>query len=219
VAVFAIAGTALAHTGPNQHLVFGEFDTGSATWQPRRNDSPLDTNRGRIKLAVAEQTGDDYVLAYANGTGIRGKVVENVRNLSFDFRHLNYVGAGAPRISVEVDTNDDGVADVYVYLSAAYCAEVLNGAWSRADFTGRTSAGCAFYTSEPVLPYESNGVEDAWTDFANAHAGARVLDAYVVMDEVGQSFIDRLAFQNHMFTRKPTPKGKGIEHCPTEGSC
>jgi hypothetical protein len=219
VMVASVSMSASAHVGNGRRLRFQTSDTGSAQWQYNRVDSPLDANAGRLKLAVAEQDGDDYAIAFANGTGIRNRDVDTVRNLSFDFRTTSYVGAGAPRISVEVDTNNDFVTDVYVYLSAFYCGADIGSGWSRADFTGRLAAGCLFYTSEPGSPtYVSDGVEDAWTKFANLHSGARVLDAYVVMDEVGQAFIDRIAFQNHMFTRGAS-NSTGIVHCPNEGSC
>ena len=217
--VLAIAGTAGAHPTRAHRLRFQTSDTGSAQWQSHRSDSPSDANAGRLKLSVSEQTGDDYAVAWANGTGLRGKNVDRIRNLSFEVRDAGYVGAGAPRISVEVDTNGDGAADVYAYLSALYCMEPIGtSGWSRADFTGRTSLGCAFYTSEPVAPYASTGTEDAWTAFANAHAGAQVLDAYVVMDEVGSAFLDRIALGRHMFVRGGSGAGS-IKSCPFEVSC
>lgn len=212
------AAPAMAHVGHSFALRLQDSDTGSAQWQYNRVDSPADADKGRLKLAVALQDGDDYALAWADGTGIRGKAVEAVRNLSFDFLSTTYVGAGAPRISVDVDTTGDGTADVYAYLSALYCQEAYSGSdWSRADFTGRTAAGCSIYASDGG-PYTSDGTSSAWAVFAAAHRGATVLDAYVVMDEVGQSFIDRLAFQRHMFTRA----GHGpasIKECPTESAC
>ena len=173
------------------------------------------TGRARLKLAVAEQTGNDYVVARAEHTGIVGKGVARVRNLSFDVLTSTYVGAGSPRISVEVDTTGDGDADVYAYLAAFHCSEAIPGSnWARADFTGRISAGCDLYASDQAGPYASTGTQSAWAVFAAAHPGATVIDAYVVADEVGQSYIDNLAFQRHVFT------GKGrMAECTTEASC
>ena len=206
---------AQAHTGPAQYLNVQGYDTGSGQWQRHSADSPLDTGRARLKLAVAEQTGNDYVVARAEHTGIVGKGVARVRNLSFDVLTSTYVGAGSPRISVEVDTTGDGDADVYAYLAAFHCTEAIPGSnWARADFTGRISAGCDLYASDQAGPYASTGTQSAWAVFAAAHPGATVIDAYVVADEVGQSYIDNLAFQRHVFT------GKGrMAECTTEASC
>ena len=203
-----------AHTGPAQYLNVQGYDTGSGQWQRHSADSPLDAGRSRLKLAVAEQTGDDYVVARAEHTGIVGKGLARVRNLSFDVLTSTYVGAGSPRISVDVDTNGDGAADLSAYLSAAHCTDDIGSDWARADFTGRISVGCDLYASDQPGPYSSTGTQSAWAVFAAAHPGATVTDAYVVADEVGQSYIDRLAIQRHVFT------GKGrMAECPTELSC
>jgi len=204
-----------------QWLKLQGFDTGDAQWQQHRYDSPTDQGHARIKLSVQEQTGNDYALFWANGTQVRGRLVSHIRNLSYNFLNTAYQGAGSPRITVEVDTTGDGVTDLYAYLSGAYCQTSLDGSWYRADFTGQVAVGCSFYTSEVGSPnYASNGLESAWQAFEDAHGtDARVLDAYGVMDEVGQSFIDDVAFQNRMFTGMPRRSPGAIVDCPTEASC
>jgi hypothetical protein len=42
--------------------------------------------------------------------------------------------------------------------------------------------------------------------------------AFVILDEVGTVFIDRVAMQNHMFVRAGTGPA-AIKHCPFESSC
>ncbi len=199
VGLLALApAAASAHVGPARRLRFGSSDTGSIHWQRHVSDSPLDANQARLKVAV-DQDGDDWAYAYAKGTGVRGPV-SKPRHLSFDVRTTGYVGAGAPRISVELDTDADGEADVYAYLSAAHCSKPITGStWALADFTGHTGAGCALYASDQGLPYESSDGQSAWDTFAAAHEGARVLDAYLVSDETGQSFVDRLTIGQHVF--------------------
>ena len=214
----ALAATpAQAHVGPTRALRLQSSDTGSAQWQYNRSDSPADTDHGRLKLAVAEQDGDDYALAWADGTGVRGKAVTAVRNLSFDFLTTTYVGAGAPRISVDLDIDGDTDYDQSAFLAAFHCqAPYAASNWARADFTGRTTAGCSIFVG--AEQFTSDGVSSAWALMAAAHPNWTVLDAYVVMDEIGQSFIDRLAFQRHMFTRG----GHGtdsIKECMTEAAC
>ena len=39
----------------------------------------------------------------------------------------------------------------------------------------------------------------AWDVFAAAHPGAEVLNAYMVQDEVGQAFVDRIVIGHRMF--------------------
>lgn len=200
-AVLTLAGTAQARTAqPAERLRLQEHDTGSAGWQRHVSDSPADMGAQRVKLAVAEQTGDDYVVAVAPRSNVRGPIDE-VGHFGFDVLTRTYVGAGAPRISVELDTDGDSVADVYAYLSAQYCKRNYTGSdWARSNFTDRKSVGCAFYTNESGTPYESTGSMSAWDVFAAAHPGAEVLDAYMVQDEVGQTFVDRIVIGHRMFT-------------------
>ena len=42
----------------------------------------------------------------------------------------------------------------------------------------------------------------------------KVVQAYFIMDEEGTAFVDRLAFQNEMFTAPNV-----IVNCPAEASC
>lgn len=202
---------------------FGD-DTGIIAWQKPRLDSPLDPNNSRLGIHVLNQDGDDYAGAYNDCTGIEKLLVGQVRNLSFDFLNQTgnpdvHVGAGAPRISVDLDTDGDGSTDAYAYLSAYYCQVPLaeNPRWSRSDFTGRVLAGCGFYTSFGG-PYESDGVSSAWSVFAAAFPNARVNQAYLVMDEPGTAFVDRLAFHNKMFQQAGTGSA-AVKTCASESVC
>jgi hypothetical protein len=200
-AILTLAGTAHARTAqPAERLRLEEHDTGSAGWQRHVSDSPADIGHQRVKLALAEQTGDDYVVGVAPRSGVRGPIDE-VGHLGFDVLTRTYIGAGAPRISVELDTDGDQVADLYAYLSAQYCKRTYTGSdWAQANFTNRKSVGCAFYTNEPTsTPYESTGTMSAWNVFAAAHPGAEVLNAYMVQDEVGKAFVDRIVIGHRMF--------------------
>lgn len=202
----AWAGTAHATNctlAANKKLQFFGDDTGIITWQTPRVDSPRDTNKARLAVSVLFQTGDDYAGAYNDCTGIEGKLVGQVKNLSFDFENETgnpvHIGAGSPRYSVGLDTDGDTVTDTYAYLSAFYCSEVLpeDTTWSRADFTGRTLAGCSFFVGSENPT--SDGVNSAWTVMALAHPTWVVTGAFFVLDEEGTAFVDRLAFQNKMF--------------------
>ena len=200
-AILTLAGTAQARTAqPAERLRLEEHDTGSGAWQRGVSDSPKDAGHQRVKLAVAEQTGDDYVVVVAPRSGVRGPIDE-VGHLGFDVLTRTYVGAGAPRISVDIDTNGDGEADFYAYLSAQHCKRNYAGSdWARANFTDRKAVGCAYlHERAHGTPYESTGTQSAWDVFAAAHPGAEVLSAYMVQDEVGQAFVDRIVIGHRMF--------------------
>lgn len=228
---FPAAATNKCGVASNKKLKFFSYDTAEIVWQSDRVDSPLDPNKSRIMIHVLLQDGlepYDYAGAYNDCTGIEGKTVEEVRNLSYDFLNTSsqpvHVGAGSPRISVELDKDGDTVVDLYAYLAGFHCEAVLpeDIRWSRADFTGRVSAGCSIYTSEGG-PHTSDGVSSAWAVFAAAYPGAKVVDAYLVADEDAggtgaTSFVDRLAFYNRMFTSSGAGSA-AVKNCPSEASC
>lgn len=202
----------------NKKLQFFGDDTGIITWQSPRVDSPRDANTARLAVSVLFQDGDDYAGAQGKCTGIEGKLLGQVKNLSFDFENETgnpvHIGAGAPRYSVELDTDGDGIADTVAYLSAFYCQAVLpeDTRWSRADWTGRTLAGCQIFVGAENPT--SNGSTSAWGVLAALHPSWSVVDAFFVMDEEGTAFVDRLAFQNQMFTAPNI-----IQNCNSEAAC
>ena len=134
-AILTLAGTAQARTAqPAERLRLEEHDTGSGAWQRGVSDSPADTGAQRVKLAVAEQTGDDYVVVVAPRSGVRGPIDE-VGHLGFDVLTRTYVGAGAPRISVELDTDGDTLP-----ISTHTCRRsTASGTTPAATGRGRTS--------------------------------------------------------------------------------
>lgn len=213
-ATLAAAVPAQAHTGDHRNARFAlrlrSNDTGSINWQTDRIDSPLDANKARLKLHLDEQTeqgGWDWAIASAKGTGVLG-AIDKPRHLAFDYLTTGYVGAGAPRISVELDQDGDGVGDLYAYLSAAYVTGgELSDGWATADFTHRTSTGVLFYVTDLVDPtssttFESDGTHSAWENFAAAYPGARVIDVDLVQDEAGKAaYVDRLTIGQHVFGR------------------
>jgi hypothetical protein len=217
-----MAVPASATTCPNRKLQFFSDDTGGILWQQPRVDSPLDTNNSRLMGTVLFQDGDDYFGAYTDCSGIEGLTLGQVRNLSFDFMNETgnpfvHIGAGAPRYSVDLDKDGDGFYDVSAFLAAYYCPAVLpeDIRWSRADFTGRTLAGCTIFVDGET--FVSNGTTSAWGLFAAAHPTYKVMAAYLLMDEAGTVFVDRLAFHSLMFTGG---SGSGItKNCPSESSC
>ena len=229
-AALAVAGTANATNCSNadfKKLQFFSSDTGGIFWQNERYDSPLDTNSQRLLVHLLTQTGDDWAGAYSNCTGIEGKLVGAVRNLSFDYLNATaepavHIGAGAPRFSVDIDSDGNGVYDFSAFLSAFYCQGTTGDAgWGRADFTGQTALNACTVWADGV-PYTSDGARSAWKVYADANPTHKVMSwlgpAYLIMDESGTAFVDRLAFYNKMYVQN----GHGsaaIKNCPSEASC
>jgi hypothetical protein len=239
----ALGGLALAMADPAsatncsnanfKKLQFFSSDTGGILWQSPRLDSPLDTNSQRLLVHLLRQDGDDWAGAYSNCTGIEGRLVGAVRNLSFDFLNASgepsvHIGAGAPRYSVDIDADGDGAYDFSAFLAAFYCqGTTTNPAWSRADFTGQTAIGaCSIFVNN--VQYTSDGARSAWKVYADANPTHKVMSwpgpAYLVMDEDagvlggGTAFVDRLAFHNKMYVQSGTGSA-AIKNCPSESSC
>jgi len=146
--------------------------------------------------------------------------------LSFDFMNNTYdpvghpvhVAGGSPRISVDIDEDGNGTYDGNsAFLAAAHCEEPTSDPlWSRADFTGRITSGCTLQYK--LVDYASDGAKSAWTVFAEAFPAAKVKDAYMVFDEDGTSFVDRLAVHNRMWTTSGTSTS-AIKTCSSEPVC
>ncbi len=66
--------------------------------------------------------------------------------------------------------------------------------------------------------FTSDGASSAWALFAAAHPGYKVLDAYLVMDEDGTAFVDRLAFHNRMFQSSGSGTA-AVKACGSEAVC
>jgi hypothetical protein len=229
-ALALLGNTALA-AGTSKRLRYDTCTSSDSIGWARGTDSPLDGNHQAL-LAVVSSGG--CAEAFSLGSGIEGKNVADVKNLSFDFLTADAVGhGGLPRISVVMrDTNGTGALH-FAYLGAGseptYCgAQIGTSDWSRADFTGRTTAGCTLY-DENGTPYTSTGVLSAWGVFAAAHSDYQVVlatdsvfgggpgaGAFLVMDEAGTYHADRLAIQNHMWIRNLP---QYIKNCPSESSC
>lgn len=222
-----VAFPASATNKCDKKAVLFSSDTAIIAWQSPRLDSPLDANNARLGVHVLNQDGDDYALAYSKCSGAEHKNVADVRNLSFEFLNTTgnpgvHVGNGAPRYSVDIDVDGNGSYDYSAFLSGAFCNQPLveNLGWSRADFTGRVSAGCELQANG--VSYISDGTKSAWRLFAEANPAAKLYGdlapAYLVMDEPGTAFVDRLAFHNIMYQASGTGSS-AARACPSEASC
>ncbi|MEX1264598.1 MAG: hypothetical protein WEE66_11835 [Actinomycetota bacterium] len=228
-AMVLVGGTALAH-----ETKLGLFTDGSGAeigWS-QGPDSPNDNNTSALNIRT---DAGEYAYAYKPSFGLgppdgANKAGTNVRNLSFDFLNsvpgTGYVGAGAPRFSVEIDeVGDDAAAEAadpnlqeFAFLSAFHCqGPTSDPNWSRADFTGATDAGGNCTLQYKGVDYSNTASEDAWDVFVAANPGVRVDYAFLIVDETtapGRARVDRIAMQSHMQVA-----GGRTVHCSSEGSC
>ena len=208
VAALAVVATASADVllPGNQHLKFQ--GTGSHLWNSSTGgDSSFDSNKRALRMNVG---AGQYVVAYSNRSIDIAKDAAAVGNLSFEFKATSYIGAGAPRISVEFQNGDIG------YLSASYCNHpmaVTGNAWARADFT-RFRENCSIWVAGQQ--YSADGSRSAWQVYTDAHPDQVVEQAYLVGDETGLYRIDRLSLGAGVMYTSSNRVGK---RCTTEASC
>ena len=192
--VLVLAATAAAErtVGKQQRLrtEIGTRGLDRARWS-HGSDSPGDGNHRRLHAVVGhdEDTTDtqySYLSFYSRASLKLNEPGDEVTNLSFEFKEDGPVGAGAPRISVEVDNGD------VLYLAGYYCNHpTRNPAWGRADFTGFTS-DCIIWDSHGNQ-FAADGTSTAWQVYMAGHPGATVSRTYVVLDEEGVYNLDKIS--------------------------
>jgi len=218
VGITAAVAAADTSVGDNQKL---RYEGGGTHAWVNHSDSPNDSNNKALHITAtvtpaANPEGCDpcdYVAAYSRRSLNIRKPAGDVKNLSFEFDESSHVGAGAPRISVQFQNGD------VAYLSAFYCNQplaVTGGAWGRADFTG-DKTDCGFYvTGDTGGFYAADGTNSAWKVYVTAHPDQVVESAYLVADETGDYYIDRLSLgAGKMYTQSNTT----AKSCTGEASC
>lgn len=218
---------ALAHTDATARLKFTTYDGLKPLDWVQRADSLRDTSAANY-VFVAEQYADYGRGEASNSTsGIKGKPVGVVKNLSFEWQ-----GNGgstvkfAPRIHV-LFTNGNYAELTWATCSKYIGVDITTGqTWWRSDFTGyrvRHEDGCSLsvYSSAGVSEYAATDTNSAWEVLAAARPSLVVKNAYWVMEGASPGplytwRIDRLAIQNHMWTG---PGSTGVKHCTTEAAC
>jgi hypothetical protein len=116
----------------------------------------------------------DYSGVYYASSGLSGDLISTIAQLSFDYTG-SAATAGSPRISLPIDTNNNGTTDFYAFISASHC-----GIGGHVDIH---NAGClVFYTGGPVSG-------QSWADFtANGGGTWRVATdsvPFVIADDAG----------------------------------
>jgi hypothetical protein len=215
--MLAVAATAAAErtVGKQQRLrtEIGTRGLDRARWT-HGSDSPGDGNHRRLHAVVGhdEDTTDtqySYLSFYSRASLKLNEPGDEVTNLSFEFKEDGHVGAGAPRISVEVDNGD------VLYPAGFYCNHpTRNLAWGRADFTAFTS-DCIIWDNHGIQ-YAADGTSTAWDVYLAAHPEAQVDRAYVVLDEEGTYNLDKI---NLGAGRMYVAHSNRARRCATEAGC
>src|SRR5207249_9939032 len=63
----------------------------------------------------------DYSGVYCATSNLSGKLVSDITQLSFDSTG-SAATAGSPRISLPIDTNNNGTTDFFLFISASQCS-------------------------------------------------------------------------------------------------
>ncbi len=127
----AAANPLLCFDGPSQGTIYG----GKCTLNASGTGATLDNTDGDVD-------GSYSGVKYATSS-YSGKLIGEITQLSFDFSG-NAATAGSPRISLPIDTDNNGTSNFYLFIGAAYCS----------DATGHVdihNAGCTvFWTAGPT---------------------------------------------------------------------
>jgi hypothetical protein len=166
VLTVALAGSALAgpngnkltcFDGPSEETIYG----GECTV----------TKDG---VATLDNTGGDpdgeYSGVYLQNSNLEGKTIGTVNQLGFSYTGI--ATAGSPRISLGIDTDGDGVYDVFAFISAFYC----NDGAGNVDVINDST--CEIYLGADVY--------DNWAAMVATHPEYRVgYVPFIVADDPG----------------------------------
>ena len=158
--LLCFSGTTDTAAGNTGGVVFG----GTCTLSPDGMSAVLNNS-------VPVGSGDYSGVFFAT-SDLSGKLVSDVTQLSFDFTG-SAATAGSPRISLPIDTNNNGTTDFFLFIGASQCN---NGA-GHVDIH---NAGClVFWTAGPVSG-------ESWATFA-AHGWKVATDnvPFVIADDPG----------------------------------
>jgi hypothetical protein len=216
ISAVAITATATAGNAPSQDMLkFFNGGAGSISWTSTGGTSTAGDNQA-LKLTGTTQ-GADWSGAYAINATSPGALLSTL-NASFDVK--GYQGAGSPRISLPVDTNNDGTTDMWAYLSASYCTGNARSAVGTTGFDhiDFQKSGCTIYTSSGAV---LNGLSDPINAtgsitypygviaFNVNDTGARVAtdnQPFLVLDEApAVSYVDNLTIGNYNWQRPGKP--------------
>lgn len=137
------------------------------------------TSKGAKGPATLDNTGGDpdgsYSGVYVDNSNLNGKLLADANRLSF-----HYAGIptnGSPRISLPLDTNGDGVTDVYAFISAFWC----NNAAGLVDAINNPN--CQIFVGSIITPFVG------WAAFVAAYPTATMGPdgalPFIIADDTG----------------------------------
>lgn len=125
----------------------------------------------------------NYSGVYYATSSLSGKLLTEITALSFTYTGVPT--AGSPRISLPIDTNNDGTTDFYAFIGAFYC----NDGSGLVDAIHDTTC-TIFHTGGPVAGYPD------WAAFVAANPTWRVSSSvpFVIADDAGLWTVGNIHF-------------------------
>ncbi|MGH3342886.1 MAG: hypothetical protein ACRDPK_08385 [Carbonactinosporaceae bacterium] len=142
-------------------------------------DAPGSPQPKALRMETAA-TSTGFAGTWVRNVGIRGRALGDVDRIAFKTR--GPLGAGAPRLSVRLDS--EGPAN-WLFLSAFHCHQDAAGPWQRALFTASRTADptCEIYTGTGAH-YVTDETSSAWEKLVEAEgADTIVKQVWLVQDE------------------------------------
>jgi hypothetical protein len=157
----AAANPLLCFDGPSDGTIYG----GDCTLNASGTGAVLDNSGG--------DPDGSYSGVYFAVSSVSGKLLSEVSDLSFTY--TGTATAGSPRISLPIDTNNDGATDFYAFIGAFYCN---NGAGLVDPMHDTTCT--IFFTGN--ISGDAN-----WAAFVAAHPTWRVSNdvPFIIADDAG----------------------------------
>jgi hypothetical protein len=133
-------------------------------FEGRTGTCTLDASRTTATLANGPYSGVTF------SSPVGGKTLSRISALEFTYDG-DAPGAGAPRFSLPVDTDGDGVTDAHVFIAAYYCND---------------DAGHVDAINDPTCTMQLGGETfENWDALLTAHPDYIAGDPVIVADETG----------------------------------
>jgi hypothetical protein len=161
----AAANPLLCFDGPSEGTAFG----GDCTINPGGTSATINTADGDPQ--------GSYAGVYYASSNISGDLIGTVTGLSFTYSctsTTNCVTGGSPRMSIPIDTNNNGTTESYAFIDANNCG--LTAAQS-----GTVTQACPVFFGSTLYAN--------WTAFANANPTYRIATDAVPFVIADQPFV------------------------------
>ena len=134
------------------------------------NGAILDTNDGDL------DPNNNYAGVYILNSNLGGKLLSDVNKLSFSYDGSDVAG-GSPRLSIPIDTNNDGSWDDFAFIDTIGCND------------GSAEDGTLDAINDPTCTvWFASTSYDNWAAFVTANPTYRVADdalSFVIVDQPG----------------------------------